>query len=67
MKHTKLSVCKGDLPNSQVKNNVLCGYLATNDDVDGQHMVGDLHVVASEHRETRALKLIVIYIAAIQN
>ena len=30
MKHTKLSVCKGDLPNSQVKNNILCGYLETN-------------------------------------
>ena len=30
-------------------------------------MVGDLHVVASGHRETAALKLIVVYVAEIQN
>ena len=30
-------------------------------------MAGDLHVVASGHRETAALKLIVVYIAEIQN
>ena len=30
-------------------------------------MVGDLHVVASGHRETAALKLIVVCIAEIQN
>ena len=30
-------------------------------------MVGDLHVVASGHRETIALKLIVVYVAEIQN
>ena len=30
-------------------------------------MVGDLHVVASGHRETTALKLIVVYIVEIQN
>ena len=30
-------------------------------------MIGDLHVVASGHRETAALKLIVVYIAEIQN
>ena len=30
-------------------------------------MVGDLHVVASGHRETAALKLIVVYIAEIKN
>ena len=30
-------------------------------------MVGDLQVVASGHRETAALKLIVVYIAEIQN
>ena len=30
-------------------------------------MVGDLHVVASGHRETAALKLIVVYISEIQN
>ena len=30
-------------------------------------MVGDLHVVASGHRETATLKLIVVYIAEIQN
>ena len=29
-------------------------------------MVGDLHLVASGHRETAALKLIVVYIAEIQ-
>ena len=33
----------------------------------GQPMLGDIHVVASGHRETAALKLIVIYIAGIQN
>ena len=30
-------------------------------------MVGDLHVVVRGHRETAALKLIVVYIAEIQN
>ena len=30
-------------------------------------MVGDLHMVASRHRETATLKLIVDYIAEIQN
>ena len=30
-------------------------------------MVGDLHVVASGHRETAALPLIVVYIAEIEN
>jgi len=30
-------------------------------------MVGDLQVVARWHRETAALKLIVVYIAEIQN
>ena len=37
------------------------------DDDDGWPMVGDLHVVASGHRETTALMLIVIYVAEIQN
>ena len=37
------------------------------DDDDGFPMAGDLHVVASWHRETTAHKLIVIYIAVIQN
>ena len=30
-------------------------------------MVGDLHEVASGHSETAALKVIVVYIAEIQN
>ena len=30
-------------------------------------MIGDLHVEASGHIETTALKLIVIYVAEIQN
>ena len=30
-------------------------------------MVGYLHMVATGHRETAALKLIVVYIAEIQN
>ena len=37
------------------------------DDDDGQPMVGDFHVVASRHRETAAIKLIVVCIAEIQN
>ena len=32
-----------------------------------QPMVGDFHVVASGHRETTGLKLIVIFVAEIQN
>ena len=36
------------------------------DNNDGYPMVGD-HVVASGHRETTALKLIVIYVTEIQN
>ena len=35
-------------------------------DDDGWPMVGDLHLVASGHRETTALKLIVIYVTEIQ-
>ena len=37
------------------------------DNNDNKPMVGDLFVVASGHRETTALKLIVTYVAEIQN
>ena len=37
------------------------------DDDDCYPMAGDLHVVAHGHRETTALKLIVIYVKEIQN
>jgi len=33
----------------------------------GYSMVGNLHMVVSRYRETTALKLIVIYVAEIQN